>query len=116
MATLLYGTVCINCPTFVGFGITKLTWGAFAAGQWRKRGSDENTDYDIRSGNCWSHNTMMIDDVQKSVLRAPFRIHPHAIWLEDNRNLENTSQELVKHMGRNSIGSFYSTLVRALKG
>ena len=116
VATLRYGTVCINCPTYVGFGITKLTWGAFAAGQWRKRGSDENTDYDIRSGNCWSHNTMMIDDVQKSVLRAPFRIHPHAIWLEDNRNLENTSQELVKHMGRNSIGSFYSTLVRALKG
>lgn len=35
---------------------------------------------DIGSGNCAVHNTLLLDHVQKSVLRAPWRFHPAPFW------------------------------------
>lgn len=35
---------------------------------------------DIGSGNCAVHNTLLLDHVQKSVLRAPWRFHPMPFW------------------------------------
>ena len=70
IAELRYGSVCVNCPTTLGFGITKLGWGAHASGA--------HSLADIGSGNCIVHNTLLFDRVQKSVLRAPWRPMPMA--------------------------------------
>ena len=43
---------------------------------------------DIGSGNCFVHNTMLIDHLQKGVLYAPWRFHPHPFWSPSHRNLE----------------------------
>lgn len=38
---------------------------------------------DIGSGNCFVHNTLLFDHVQKSVLYAPWRFHPAPFWCGD---------------------------------
>lgn len=35
---------------------------------------------DIGSGNCHVHNTLLLDDLQKSVLYAPWHFHPTPFW------------------------------------
>ena len=37
-------------------------------------------EQDIQSGNCATHNTLLVDAPQKSVLRAPWRIRPTPFW------------------------------------
>ena len=116
VASLRYGTICVNCPTMVGFGFYKLAWGAFGGGAWRAPGSVENTEWDIGSGNCFTHNTLLVEGIQKSVIRAPFKMAPHEVWLEDNRNMEETARRILRFLGTGSFPSFCATLLSALRG
>ena len=100
----------------VGFGFYKLAWGAFGGGAWRAPGSVENTEWDIGSGNCFTHNTLLVEGVQKSVIRAPFKMAPHEVWLEDNRNMEETARRILRFLGTGSFPSFCATLLSALRG
>jgi hypothetical protein len=70
LANLRYGTICVNCPTIVGFSTTPLVWGAFPG----------NTPQDIGSGSGIVHNTYMFDWPQKSVMTAPWTYSPQPIW------------------------------------
>eukprot|EP00775_Hariotina_reticulata_P008790 gene8790-8968_t len=70
LANLQYGTICVNCPTTVGFSATPLVWGAFPG----------NTAQDIGSGSGIVHNTYLFDWPQKSVLAAPWTYNPQPLW------------------------------------
>jgi hypothetical protein len=107
IAALRYGSISINVPTIMGFAITKLTWGAYGRG-----GLPE----DIGSGNCHVHNTMLFDDVEKSVLRGPWRFHPYPFWLASNRNAEEVSRRSLRFLAAPSLLGVLPLAAAAVRG
>ncbi len=68
MATLRYGTVAINAWTAFGFLTPTATWGAFPGG----------TLEDAPSGIGIVHNAFLLEDVERTVVRGPFRPFPRS--------------------------------------
>lgn len=107
VAGLRYGSITINAPGIVGFALTKLAWGAYAAA---------GTPEDIGSGNCFVHNTMLFDHVQKSVLRCPWRFNPHPFWLVSHRNAEQVGRRSLSFLASLSPLKILPLAAAALKG
>lgn len=70
IAELRFGTVGVNYWGGAGFTLGVTPWGAFPG----------HPLHDIQSGTGVVHNTLMFDQPQKSVLRAPFRVTPTPPW------------------------------------
>src|SRR5690606_9786621 len=66
IAELRYGSIAINAWTAFGFITPTLTWGAFPG----------NTLDDVGSGIGVVHNALLLDGVERSVVRGPFRPFP----------------------------------------
>ncbi|MDL5352842.1 aldehyde dehydrogenase family protein [Microbacterium sp. zg-YB36] len=69
MAQLRYGTIAINAWTALGFLTPTCTWGAFPGG----------TLADAPSGIGVVHNARLLDRVERSVVRGPFRPFPASL-------------------------------------
>jgi acyl-CoA reductase-like NAD-dependent aldehyde dehydrogenase len=69
IAALRYGSIAINGWTAFGFITPTLTWGAFPG----------STIADVGSGIGVVHNALLLDDVERSVIRGPFRPSPR--WI-----------------------------------
>ena len=69
VADLEYGTVAINAWTAFGFLTPTATWGAFPGG----------TVEHAPSGIGVVHNALLLDDVERTVVRGPFRPFPRAL-------------------------------------
>jgi len=69
IARLRYGTVAINAWTAFGFLMPTATWGAFPGG----------TVDDAPSGIGIVHNALLLDDVERTVVRGPFRPFPRSL-------------------------------------
>jgi acyl-CoA reductase-like NAD-dependent aldehyde dehydrogenase len=67
---LEYGVVCVNAWCGFAFGLSELPWGAWPG----------STLADVRSGKGFSHNALMLEHVQKVVLRAPLAAFPVPFW------------------------------------
>ena len=63
---LKYGCIAINAWTGLGFLTVQTPWGAFPG----------HTIDDIQSGKGFVHNTFMFDQVERSIVEAPFRPFP----------------------------------------
>jgi hypothetical protein len=82
---LHYGTVCLNYWPGIGWGQVTPPWGAFAAGE----GSE------LGSGRGFAHNTLMFSQVEKTVVRAPFRAFPPPPWFPSFKRYEQLSDRLM---------------------
>jgi aldehyde dehydrogenase (NAD(P)+) len=71
IADLRYGTIGINAWSGVGFLISTAAWGAFPG----------HPLEDIQSGRGVVHNAFLLDQTQKTVVRAPFAPFPRALSL-----------------------------------
>ena len=67
--SLRYGTVAVNTWVGVAYALTRATWGAFPG----------NTRQDIGSGNGVVHNALMLEGVERTVVRGPFAPFPRTI-------------------------------------
>lgn len=106
IADLKYGNICINVPGSVGFGSTKLSWGGFPG----------TTPDDIGSGNCAVHNTMLFENVQKSVMWGAWRFHPYPFWLVSHRNVEGAAKEALKFMAQPTMNGMLPLAIQSLRG
>ncbi|GAA1999617.1 aldehyde dehydrogenase family protein [Microbacterium ulmi] len=68
IADLRYGAIAVNSWTAFGFLTPTLTWGGFPGGTLR----------DVESGIGVVHNAMLLDGVERSVTRGPFRPFPRS--------------------------------------
>jgi hypothetical protein len=68
MERLRYGTIAINAWTAFGYLTPTLTWGGFAGA----------TLADVESGIGVVHNALLLDRVERSVVRGPFRPFPRS--------------------------------------
>lgn len=66
---LRYGTIAVNSWVGVAFAMTRATWGAFP-------GNPRNA---IGSGSGIVHNALMLDGVERTVVRGPFAPFPRTL-------------------------------------
>lgn len=71
---LRYGTVAINHWPALCYAFGTMPWG----------GHPSATLANIQSGLGWVHNTFMLGDVDKSVVRGPLTVSPYPLWFFDN--------------------------------
>jgi len=69
VADLRYGTVAVNAWTAFGFLTPTATWGAFPGGSLA----------DAPSGMGIVHNALLLDRVERTVVRGPFRPFPRSV-------------------------------------
>ena len=105
-ANLRYGTIAINHWAAVGYGLVVTPWGGFPGA----------TPQDIKSGTGWVHNTLMFSRIQKTVVRAPFRVYPKPIWFATHRTAHLLAPKLSQFEAAPSLGKLPGILALAMRG
>lgn len=121
LTALHYGSIAINGWTAFGFITPTLTWGAFPG----------STIDDVGSGIGVVHNALLLDDVERSVLRGPFRPFPRSLpvlngggrltilpkppWFVSARTGAEVSEGLTRHRANGGVGGLLATLTKALR-
>ncbi len=123
IAALRYGSIAINGWTAFGFITPTLTWGAFPG----------STIDDVGSGIGVVHNALLLDGVERSVVRGPFRpfprwapgvltgrggratILPKPPWFVSARTGGAVSEGLTRYRANGGLLGLVSTLTKALR-
>jgi acyl-CoA reductase-like NAD-dependent aldehyde dehydrogenase len=73
---LRYGTVAVNCWAGYAFAFGTTPWGAYPG----------STLTDVQSGRGFVHNTLMLEGVEKCVVRHPVRTFPKPPYFPSHRS------------------------------
>ncbi|MEU6883360.1 aldehyde dehydrogenase family protein [Streptomyces sp. NPDC046712] len=118
LADLRYGTLGVNCWSGVGFLLGYTPWGAFPG----------HTRQDIGSGIGFVHNAFMLEDIEKTVLRAPFTPAPRGLVKGDpslsprppyfvtHRTALSTVERLTRFTAAPSLTKLPALFAAALRG
>jgi aldehyde dehydrogenase (NAD(P)+) len=118
IAALRYGTVGVNVWCAVGFITPRASWGAFPG----------HTVENIESGTGVVHNALLVDRIERTVIRGPFRPSPRALvhgeltlspkpaWFVNNRTSNVTARRLTAFAGKQRLRLLPGILVSALRG
>ncbi|DBB03304.1 hypothetical protein WJX82_011741 [Trebouxia sp. C0006] len=106
IADLRYGSVNVNLPTILGYAVTKMAWGGFPG----------STPQDIQSGNCFAHNTLLYDNIQKGVLYGPWRMPITPFWSSHHKNAFNMIQAVTNFVAKPNMADLNKAAVAALWG
>lgn len=71
------------------------------------------TPEDIGSGNVLS-NTGVYDNLEKGVLRCPWRMTPYPIFFPDNTALESTSRKMMSYVASRGLLTLAPLLFAAM--
>lgn len=121
IADLRYGAIAINTWTAFAFITPTTTWGAFPG----------STIEDVGSGIGVVHNALLLADVERSVVRGPFRPFPRSLsivrdggrftilpkppWFVSARTAAEVSEGLTRFRARGGVLALLRTLVQAMK-
>jgi acyl-CoA reductase-like NAD-dependent aldehyde dehydrogenase len=83
---LEYGTVAVNHWPGVVYGLVAPAWG----------GHPSATLKDIQSGIGWVHNTHLLEGIDKTVLRAPYKIAPKPVWFPGHKRVPGIGRRLLE--------------------
>ncbi|MFE3458447.1 aldehyde dehydrogenase family protein [Nocardiopsis aegyptia] len=115
---LRYGTLGVNCWSAIGFLLGHTPWGAHPG----------HTRQDIGSGVGFVHNALMLEDVEKTVLRAPFAPAPRGLftgspslsprppYFVTNRTARTTLERLTRFTAAPSVSRLPAVFASALRG
>jgi aldehyde dehydrogenase (NAD(P)+) len=103
---LRYGTVCINHWPALGFAFGTTPWG----------GHPSATLEDIQSGRGWVHNTFMLEDIEKCVIRGPLVVKPKPTWFAGHKTAAEIGRKLVKMEAQPSWLKLPGLIMQALRG
>ncbi|MFJ9805500.1 aldehyde dehydrogenase family protein [Streptomyces wuyuanensis] len=118
IADLRYGTLGVNCWSAVGFLLGFTPWGAHPG----------HTRQEIGSGIGFVHNAFMLEDIEKTVLRAPFTPAPRGLVTGDmslsprppyfvtNRTALTTVERVTRFTAAPGVMKLPALLVSALRG
>jgi aldehyde dehydrogenase (NAD(P)+) len=85
LAGLKYGTVGVNVWPGLGYALCTTPWG----------GHPSATLTDIQSGLGWVHDTLMLEDIEKCVLRGALRPVPKHVYFPGHRSMHRLGKRLV---------------------
>ncbi|MBW3658837.1 MAG: aldehyde dehydrogenase family protein, partial [Actinobacteria bacterium] len=103
---LHYGSVVVNAWSAVAYGMVSTPWGA-APGH-------EPTD--IQSGIGVVHNTYLLEDVHKTVVRGPFRPPMKPLWFHTNRTAAKQARKVAALEGAEDLKVLPGLTWDALRG
>lgn len=103
---LTYGGIAINCWAGLIYGLVTTPWGAHPG----------HTLEDIQSGRGVVHNTYLLEDVQKTVVKAPFRIKPTPAWFADHKTQDQLGRALLSFEATGSWTRLPSVIWAAMRG
>ena len=103
---LKYGSVCINHWPALSYGLGSTTWGAYP-------GRHTN---DIQSGIGIVHNTYLLEDVEKTVIRGPFVMWPHPPWFVTHKRPVEMARALMKTTFKPNVLDLFRLIPSALRG
>lgn len=83
---LRYGSVVVNHWSAVTYGMVTTPWGAYPG----------STRSDIRSGTGVVHDTYLLPEVEKAVVRGPFRTMTKPLWFHTNRTARQQAELLAR--------------------
>jgi hypothetical protein len=108
IADLRYGTVAVNHWSAVGFLLGSTPWGAYPG----------HPIDDVQSGIGFVHNSMMLDeaDIEKTVLRGPFRMPVKPTWFGTNKTAQKSGEMFARLMAKPSWGKVPGLITTALRG
>ncbi|WP_042424258.1 aldehyde dehydrogenase family protein [Streptacidiphilus anmyonensis] len=118
VAALRYGTLGVNCWSALGFLLGYTPWGAYPG----------HTRQDIGSGIGFVHNAFMLEDVEKTVLRAPFAPFPRGLftgspslsprppYFVTNRTARTTVERVVHFTAAPGFAKLPAVFASALRG
>lgn len=106
IAKLRYGAIGVNVWTGVMYCLGVFPWGAYPG----------NPLHDIGSGQGFVHNATLIDQPQKSVLYAPFRIFPKPSWFANHRHADQLGQRLTEYYAAPTLGKFLAVVWANMQG
>lgn len=106
IAKLRFGTVCVNHWAGLGYAFVSTPWGAYPG----------HPLDDIRSGRGTVHNTYMLEDTEKTVLRGPFRVFPKPAWFFTNKATHHIGRRLCEFYREPSPLRIPKVVVAALGG
>ncbi|MGF3053998.1 aldehyde dehydrogenase family protein [Microbacterium sp. YY-03] len=117
ITNLRYGNIAINGWTGFSFVAPTLSWGAFPG----------HTLEDVGSGIGIVHNALLLDDVERSVLRGPFRPFPRSLgrsrfsilpkppWFVTSRTSAEVSEGFTRFLIDKNVLRLTKTLGAALR-
>lgn len=118
VARLRYGTIAVNAWTAVGYLTPTAAWGAFPG----------HTLDDVQSGIGIVHNAWLIDQVERTVVRGPFRPAPRSLlrgewtlapkppWFVTNRTAATTGRLLTDFAAEPRWSALPAIFASALRG
>jgi len=103
---LRYGAVTVNVWPAVTYGLGTLPWGGHPSG----------TLADVQSGLGWGHNALLLQHVEKTVLRAPLAPPIKPFWYPDHRTLDRLAARIVHFQAAPGLGRLLPLVTAALAG
>lgn len=82
---LRYGAVCLNTWAGAVFGLGSTPWGSHPSSSLQN----------IQSGRGWVHNTYMLEEIEKVVLRAPVKGFPISPWFPGHKSVDQLGKRMV---------------------
>jgi acyl-CoA reductase-like NAD-dependent aldehyde dehydrogenase len=103
---LRYGSVVINHWSAVPYAMVSPSWGAYPG----------HTPTDIGSGTGVVHNTYLLEDIEKSVCRGPFRTPTKPPWFHTHKQLPALGKALAEFTATKDPRAFGRLLFAAARG
>jgi acyl-CoA reductase-like NAD-dependent aldehyde dehydrogenase len=108
IADLRYGTVAVNQWSGVGFLLGSTPWGAYPG----------HSISHVQSGIGFVHNASMLaeSDIEKSVVRGPFRMPVKPNWFVTNKTSQRSGELFARLMAKPSWSRLPGLVTTALRG
>lgn len=103
---LRYGSVAVNYWPAIGYGTGTPPWG----------GHPSATLADAQSGIGFVHNALMLEHIQKVVLRGPLRSFPRQFYYPSHRQLEPLARALFDFESTGNALPLVRTVVYGVRG
>jgi hypothetical protein len=103
---LRYGTVAVNAWPALGYALVSTPWG----------GHPSATLANVQSGLGWVHNTVMLEDIEKCVVRGPLKPTPKHVYFPSHKTVDQLGRRLVEFEAAPSWLKVPGLAVAALRG
>lgn len=103
---LRYGAVAINQWSAVAYSLGSTPWG----------GHPSSTLLDVQSGRGWAHNALMLEGVEKCVVKGPLVSPLRPLWSPLHRTLRTTGRRLCEFEAEPNPWRLSKLGISALRG
>ncbi len=103
---LRFGTVAINVWPALAYALVSTPWG----------GHPSATLANVQSGIGWVHNTVMLEDIEKCVIRAPLKPTPKQVYFAGHKTVHKVGQRITEFEASPGILKLPGLAIAALSG